>query len=135
MDRHTGSPVRQTMVDTVTRELLRGRGAENEVALEARVDDLHNHLLVGEADDQAVLRGVVLVLRLGDQALAGIVCKSCIYSSAISFRNQKCDTRRTVCLALAATAVLDLETGEVRVGLDGLDEGHLECKLVTSVLH
>ena len=64
MDRHTGSPVRQTMVDTVTRELLRGRGAENEVALEARVDNLHNHLLVGEADDQAVLRGVVLVLRL-----------------------------------------------------------------------
>ena len=62
------------MVDTVTRELLRGRGAENEVALEARVDDLHNHLLVGEADDQAVLRGVVLVLRLGDQPLAGVVC-------------------------------------------------------------
>ena len=84
MDRHTGSPVRQTMVDTVTRELLRGRGAENEVALEARVDDLHNHLLVGEADDQAVLRGVVLVLRLGDQALAGIVCKSCIFVSDFS---------------------------------------------------
>ena len=60
MDRHTGSPVRQTMVDTVTRELLRGRGAENEVALEARVDDLHNHLLVGEADNQAVLGGVAV---------------------------------------------------------------------------
>ena len=73
MDRHTGSPVRQTMVDTVTRELLRGRGAENEVALEARVDDLHNHLLVGEADNQAVLGCVVLVLGLGDQTLAGIV--------------------------------------------------------------
>ena len=61
------------MVDTVTRELLRGRGAENEVALEARVDDLHNYLLVGEADDQAVLGRVVLVLGLGHETLAGVV--------------------------------------------------------------
>ena len=32
----------------------------------------------------------------------------------------------TVGLSLAPATVLDLETGEVRVGLDLLDEGHLE---------
>ena len=50
----TSSPVGQAVVDAVSRELLRGRSRENEVTLQTRVDDLHDDLLVGEADDQAV---------------------------------------------------------------------------------
>lgn len=34
---------------------------------------VHDDVSVGEADDQAVLGRIVLVLGLGDQALAGIV--------------------------------------------------------------
>jgi hypothetical protein len=37
------------------------------------VDDLGDDVLVGEADDKAVLGRIVLVLRLGDQPLTGIV--------------------------------------------------------------
>jgi hypothetical protein len=36
-------------------------------------DQLADDVSIGESDDEAVLRGVVLVLRLGDQTLAGIV--------------------------------------------------------------
>ena len=69
----TSSPVGQAVVDAVSRELLRGRSRENEVTLQTRVDDLHDDLLVGEADDKSVLGSIVLVLGLGDQSLAGIV--------------------------------------------------------------
>jgi hypothetical protein len=34
---------------------------------------LHNNVTVGEADDETVLRRIVLVLGLGDEALASIV--------------------------------------------------------------
>lgn len=37
------------------------------------MDDLADDILVGEANDEAVLGRVVLVLRLGDQPLTGIV--------------------------------------------------------------
>jgi hypothetical protein len=69
----TSRPVRQTMVNAIPRELLRGRGAKNKVALEACVHNLDNDLLVREADDQAVFGCVVLVLCLGDEAFAGVV--------------------------------------------------------------
>jgi hypothetical protein len=48
-------------------------GAENLVAIDLRGDDLSDDVAVGEANDQAVLGGVVLVLGLGDEALAGVV--------------------------------------------------------------
>ena len=81
---HTGSPVGETVVNAVARKLLRAGSGEDKVSLETGIDNLDDDLLVREADDQAVLRGVVLVLRLGDQALAGIVCKSCIFVSDFS---------------------------------------------------
>jgi hypothetical protein len=37
------------------------------------MDDLGDDVLVGEADDEAVLGRIVLVLRLGDQPLTRIV--------------------------------------------------------------
>ena len=49
------------------------RCAENLVTADLRSDDLGDDVAVGEANDESVLRGVVLVLGLGDQALAGIV--------------------------------------------------------------
>ena len=112
------------MVDAIARELLRAGSSEYEVALEASVDNLDDDLLVCEADDQTVFGGVavdlsgythrhqmfpsdvLLVLRLSDQPLAGVV----------------------VGLALTPATVLDLETREVRVGLDLLDERHLRTE-------
>ena len=109
------------MVNTVVGELLGARSGKDEVTLKAGVDNLDDDLLVCEADDQTVFGGVavylsrhthrdqlilpdvLLVLRLGYQPLAGIV----------------------VGLALTPTAVLDLETREVGVGFDSLDERHL----------
>jgi hypothetical protein len=46
---------------------------EDLVTADLRVDDLSDDVLVGEADDQAVLGRIVLVLRLGNQPLTGIV--------------------------------------------------------------
>jgi hypothetical protein len=48
-------------------------GHEDLVTANLGVDDLADDVLVGEADDEAVLGRVVLVLRLGDQPLTGIV--------------------------------------------------------------
>ena len=48
-------------------------GHEDLVTADLRVDDLSDDVLVGEADDQAVLGRIVLVLRLGDQPLTRIV--------------------------------------------------------------
>lgn len=49
------------------------RGHEDLVTANLRADDLGNNVAVGEADDESVLGRIVLVLGLGDQALAGIV--------------------------------------------------------------
>jgi hypothetical protein len=69
----SGSPVGKTLVDTVAGELVGvGRG-EDLVTGDLRVDNLGDDVAVGEANDHAVLGRVVLVLGLGDQALASIV--------------------------------------------------------------
>ena len=66
--------------------------AEDLVAANLGGDDLGDDIAVGEADNESVLGSVVLVLGLGDQALAGIV----------------------VGFTLSATLVLDLvASGEV----------------------
>lgn len=81
-----GSPVGKTVLNAVGLELVGVGGAEDLVTSDLGGDDLADDVAVGEADDQAVLRGVVLVLGLGDQTLAGVV----------------------IGLARASTAVLDL---------------------------
>ena len=76
-------------------------GSRNDaVAFDPGVGDLTADVLVGDADDHAVLGRVVLVLGLNDQLLAGIV----------------------VSLALPAPAELDLEPLEVGLVLDNFDE-------------
>ena len=64
---------RYTHSDTVGLELVGVRSHEDLVTANLRGDDLSNDVAVGEADDEAVLGRIVLVLGLGGQALAGIV--------------------------------------------------------------
>ena len=91
------------MVDAIPRELLRGCSSKNEVTLQTCIHNLDDDLLVGEANDKAVLGCIVLVLRLCDETLASVVVR----------------------LPFTPPAVLDLEAGEVRVRLLLLDERHL----------
>lgn len=48
-------------------------GHEDLVTTNLRADDLSDDVAVGEADDKSVLGRTILVLGLGNQALAGIV--------------------------------------------------------------
>merc|ERR1740133_510280 len=74
--------------------------------------NLTGDVLVGETDDEPVLWGVVLVLVLGDKALASVV----------------------IGLTLAATAVLDLEPLEICFVFDELDERHVADSILASVV-
>jgi hypothetical protein len=67
------SPVGQTLINAVLGELVGVGSGEDLVTGDLGVDDLGNDVTVGEADNHAVLGRVVLVLGLGDQALASIV--------------------------------------------------------------
>jgi len=69
----SGGPVGETVLDTVGLELVRVGRDEDLVARDLRGHDLADDVLVGEADDQAVLGSIVLVLGLGDKALSGVV--------------------------------------------------------------
>ena len=60
-------------VDAVALELVGVGGDEDLVAGDLGTDDLGDDVLVGEADDQAVLGRVVFVLGLRDEALASVV--------------------------------------------------------------
>lgn len=76
-DQETGSvgsgPVGKTVVDAVGAELVGVSSAEDLVASDLRGDELHDDVLVGETDNESVLGSIVLVLGLGDEALAGVV--------------------------------------------------------------
>lgn len=68
-----GGPVGQTLGNAIALELMGVGAGKDLVASDLGVDDLGNDVAVGEANDQAVLGRVVLVLGLGHQALTGIV--------------------------------------------------------------
>lgn len=53
--KRTSSPVGETVLNPVPRELAGVGGDENKVTLQARIDDLDGDVLVGEANDKAVL--------------------------------------------------------------------------------
>lgn len=88
-----GSPVGQTLGDTIALELVGVGAGEHLITGDLRVDDLGDDVAVGEAHNETVLGSVVLVLGLGDQALTSIV----------------------VCLALSAAAVLSLVATMVEI--------------------
>ena len=52
---------------------MRIRSAKDLIPGDLGGDDLTNDISVGKADNKTVLWGVVLVLRLGDEAFAGVV--------------------------------------------------------------
>jgi len=68
-----GSPVGETVFDAIGLEFVGVGSAENLVARDLGGHDLHDNVAVGEADDETVLGRIVLVLGLGDEALASIV--------------------------------------------------------------
>lgn len=70
-----GGIVGEASLHPVLGELVRVRRADGHVSLDGGVDHLADHIAVGEADGEPVLGGVVLVLVLEDQALAGIVVR------------------------------------------------------------
>lgn len=57
----TGSPVGETMLNSVPRELARVCRDEDEVTLQARIDNLNGDVLVGETNDKAVLGRVAIM--------------------------------------------------------------------------
>ena len=88
------------------------RSADDDVSLEPGVGDLAGDVGVGTADDQPVLRGVVFVLVLDDQTLAGVVVGS----------------------SLTPPAELDLVPLEVGLILDNLDERHLDLQVFSAIV-
>ena len=52
---------------------MRVGGAEDLVTGDFRGDNLADDVMLGEADDEAILGGAVFVLGLSDEPLAGIV--------------------------------------------------------------
>ena len=76
-EQETGSvgsrPVGQTVLDSISLELVRIGSAENLVAREFGSHQLADDVSVGETDDEAVFGSVVLVLGLSNQSLTGIV--------------------------------------------------------------
>ena len=98
-----GGVVLEADVEAVAGQLLGVGLAQDAVAVDEGVGDLADHLRVGEADDQTVLGALVLVLGLGDEALALPVVRA----------------------ALAAAAELHLVPAEVALRLLELDERHL----------
>merc|ERR1719152_864748 len=96
------SIVGEPNLDAVFRQLVRVRCAQRVVARDLRLDELANHVLVGDAHDEAVFGRVVLVLVLDGHASARLV----------------------VGLALTPPAVLDLVPLHVSTSLEDLDVTH-----------
>ena len=69
----SGGVVGETALDTEGLELLGVSSADSHVTLDGGVDDAGEDALVGETDDHSVLLGVVLVLVVDHQSLAGVV--------------------------------------------------------------
>lgn len=78
-----GSPVGKTVLDAVGTQLVGVGSDEDLVAADLGSHQLADDVLVGEADDQAVLGGIVLVLGLGDEALTGVVVGLALTSALV----------------------------------------------------
>lgn len=73
-----GGVVGQTNLDTEARQFVSIRSADNLVAFDLGVSNLADDVLIGKADNQTVLWGVVLVLVLHNQASPGIVVSAAL---------------------------------------------------------
>jgi len=95
--------VGQTNLDAVAGELVGVSSQHADIVSHVSGENLADNILVGDADDETVLGGLVLVLVLDDQPLTGMV----------------------VGLVLATSLELDLVALEVSLVLNNLDESHL----------
>ena len=91
----SGGPVGETMLKTVSLQLVGVGGAEDLVARDLGGNDLEDDVAVGEADNETVLWRIVLVLGLGDEALASIVIglsgtATLVLSLIATTRGQQC---------------------------------------------
>ena len=111
-----GGPVGQTVGDAIALELVGVGAGEDLVTGDFRVDDLGDDVAVGEANDQAVLGSVVLVLGLGDQALTSIVVGLSLSATAVLglVATVECISRQFSHREFAIILPV------VRAGLDGL---------------
>ena len=66
-------PIGEAMLDSVALEFMSVRSAEDLIASDLRGDDLTDDILVGEANNEAILGSVVFIFCLGDETLAGVV--------------------------------------------------------------
>ena len=97
--------VGEAELDPVAGELVGVGGSHDHITLDLRVGDLADDVAVGEAHDQSVLVGVVLVDVLDHELSARVV----------------------VGLALTATTELGLEALEVGFVLNEFLERHFDC--------
>jgi hypothetical protein len=113
--------------------------SEHIVTLNLGGDNLAHDILVGDADNDAVLGGVVLVLILADKLLASVVVSLtlCIYQFKVNIsvfcfqthtldnpnkQYHRHDTSKNELALTSATAVFDLVSLEVLLALDDLEE-------------
>ena len=66
-------PIGEAMLDSVALEFMSVRSAEDFIASDLRGDDLTDDILIGEADNEAILGSVVFIFCLGDETLASVV--------------------------------------------------------------
>ena len=66
-------PIGEAVLDSVALEFMSVRSAEDLIASDFRGDDLTDDILVGEANDEAILGSVVFIFCLGDETLAGVI--------------------------------------------------------------
>ena len=66
-------PIGEAVLDSVTLEFMSVRSAEDLIASDLRGDDLTDDVLVGEANNEAILGSIVFIFGLGDETLAGVV--------------------------------------------------------------
>lgn len=72
---HTSSPVSETVLNSVPRELAGVGRDEDKVTLQARIDDLDSDILVGETNDKAVL-GCVAIMDVNNMINLGHGCNT-----------------------------------------------------------
>lgn len=78
----SGRVIGQTNGDSVTGELMRVGGADNNVTDQTSIGNLGDDILIGDADNESVLWSVVLILVLDTKTLSGEVVSLAFASSS-----------------------------------------------------
>jgi hypothetical protein len=71
----TCSPVGQTNLQAITRQLMRVSSGQYDITLNLGINNLTDNVGIGEANDEAVLWSIIFVLGLSYKALTSIVIR------------------------------------------------------------